>query len=148
MLDDSLGWMKVKGSFRATGGEQYMVIGCFTPWASLQKRDIGQGDARCYYYLDDISVKAQTSNALLAMPEAHWRIYPNPAGERVYIRRQQVGEGLVFRLCDLSGKEVLYAQGQAGKKQFSLQLGALPRGVYLLQIESVEQRFVEKIILR
>lgn len=53
---DTAGWSQVSGSFTATGGEQYIVIGYFNPWNTAALQDIGGANARCYYYIDDVSV--------------------------------------------------------------------------------------------
>jgi gliding motility-associated-like protein len=57
MLNDKNNWMLITGTFVATGGEQYMVIGSFTPDASTTTQSgLGGSDARSYYYVDDVCV--------------------------------------------------------------------------------------------
>lgn len=59
-LDDTLGWMNVFGYYKATGGEQYITIGNFTPFADTHLKmvrlgsnpnsDLSRG------YIDDVSI--------------------------------------------------------------------------------------------
>jgi len=55
---DTAGWTQVSGSFTATGGEQYVVIGYFNPWNTANLQEISGSNGRCYYYIDDVSVTA------------------------------------------------------------------------------------------
>lgn len=59
-LRDTMNWMLITGSFVATGGENYIIIGTFSSDAQLQidtVRDNGQPiQIGAYYYVDDVSV--------------------------------------------------------------------------------------------
>lgn len=57
-LNDTLGWQQVSGSFTATGGEEYLVVGYFNPWNVANFQTLSGSAGRCYYYLDDFSVEA------------------------------------------------------------------------------------------
>jgi hypothetical protein len=55
-FNDTLNWMKVEGSFTATGNEEYITIGNFFP-DSLSDIDTGYAQVwNSYYYIDDVSV--------------------------------------------------------------------------------------------
>ncbi|MEL7020740.1 MAG: T9SS type A sorting domain-containing protein [Bacteroidota bacterium] len=63
-ITEQTGWQLVSGTFTAVGGERYLTLGCYEPWEETSKFDLGSGDNRCYYYLDDVQVVATTNNAL------------------------------------------------------------------------------------
>lgn len=59
-------WTKVSGTYLATGGEQYITIGCFNANnnGSLQAVTGGNGggwNVMCYYYIDDVSLEPDCS---------------------------------------------------------------------------------------
>ncbi len=58
ILTDSMNWTKIIGSFMATGGEVYMVIGNFKDDANTNTSIINNGawNTSAGYYIDDVSV--------------------------------------------------------------------------------------------
>ena len=64
LLNDSIGWIKVNGLYKAHGGEQYITIGNFLPDAQTTVISFQPGNPiRIDYYIDDVSV---TPTGLLA----------------------------------------------------------------------------------
>ena len=61
-ITDTTGWVKISSVYTATGGEQWLTLGCFTNGApnmvqvSPQVPDPLKGNYRCYLYVDDVSV--------------------------------------------------------------------------------------------
>lgn len=62
-LTDKINWMKITGSFIATGGEQYIIIGNFKDDANSSIDSVGSNASPAYqnalaafYYVDDVSV--------------------------------------------------------------------------------------------
>ena len=59
-LNDSLCWFKVKGNYRASGGEKYITIGNFSPNLKNDMLKINlksPGFKEAYYFIDDVSLK-------------------------------------------------------------------------------------------
>lgn len=57
-LTDTANWTEISGTYSATGGEEYIVIGCFKPWNTLTFHDFNNGQqTQCYYLIDDVSVE-------------------------------------------------------------------------------------------
>jgi len=56
IISDTLNWIKVSGSFTASGGEQFLTIGNFIPNNSLHIDTLNYGSALAYYFIDDVSV--------------------------------------------------------------------------------------------
>jgi len=81
VLNDTLNWMKIEGSFVATGTEEYITIGNFFP-DSLSQIVSWTTYWGSYYYIDDVSVipanlPAYAGNDTLIQP-----------GDSVFIGRQ------------------------------------------------------------
>ena len=59
-LNDSLGWQKIEGIFLASGGEEYLTIGCFAKYADLNYNYLPSANSdsaiAVYYYVDDVSL--------------------------------------------------------------------------------------------
>jgi gliding motility-associated-like protein len=67
-IKDSINWIKIEGTFLATGGERYMTLGSFGPqsitdtlYDPLNPNDPNSRYTLPYVYLDDISVEAVTN---------------------------------------------------------------------------------------
>lgn len=61
IITDTINWIKIEGRFIATGTEQYMILGNFTPTYlthSIKLKDVVPSPyfPWCYYFLDDIAV--------------------------------------------------------------------------------------------
>jgi len=58
VLNDTLNWMKISGSFISAGGEQYMYIGDFYPDTqnTISHFNLTFPNTISYYYIDDVSV--------------------------------------------------------------------------------------------
>lgn len=58
-LVDTAEWMPISGMFTATGGEEWMILGNFTPSNDLTVQPVvgtGGASAMIYYYYDDVCV--------------------------------------------------------------------------------------------
>lgn len=58
ILIDTLNWMKISGSFIATGGEKYLYIGDFYPDSlnTIVPFNLNYPNTISYYFIDDVSV--------------------------------------------------------------------------------------------
>lgn len=57
-VTQTTGWQQISGNYLATGGEEFITIGCFEPWTTTGTLDVNPpGNDRCYYYVDDVSVE-------------------------------------------------------------------------------------------
>jgi len=57
IITDTVNWVKISGSFTASGGEQFITIGNFNNDASTNTQYMGGGlPGGAYYFIDDVSV--------------------------------------------------------------------------------------------
>jgi len=56
IIQDTINWVKVNGSFIADGGEQYLVIGNFKDNLHTNYLEVSYGAVPPYYFIDDVSV--------------------------------------------------------------------------------------------
>ena len=80
-LTDKIGWTKVSGSFIATGGEYYIIIGNYINDANSSHITLTTGNQlNTYYYIDDVSVVDCTYAGITEInnPNSEILISPNP----------------------------------------------------------------------
>ncbi|RPI43793.1 MAG: T9SS C-terminal target domain-containing protein, partial [Bacteroidetes bacterium] len=78
------------------------------------------------------------------LPAPGSRVWPNPAGERLRVEPGMQGKGGVrATLFDLEGKKVFGSGPYNGS--FSLDLGGLPAGVYILSLQAGTERETHRI---
>ncbi len=75
-------------------------------------------------------------------------LYPNPAGQAVRLEVPEAGPGLRLLVHAATGGLVLDGHGSAEQlnQQLNQRLGALPAGVYLLQVVGARQTYVNRLL--
>jgi len=69
-------------------------------------------------------------------------VFPNPAQSHVQLEIPETAQLLSVYLTDLTGRKIRYWEGQNS----SLQIDFLPRGLYMLLIETSEGRAVKRVV--
>lgn len=82
----------------------------------------------------DTSACIQVNAASVPQLPEGWRVYPNPANERIWI---DVPAGVLYELSDLQGRKLLTGRSEGGKKAVSLP--ALSPGIYLWRFEAADR---------
>lgn len=84
--------------------------------------------------------------------ERSYIVYPNPAGEKIFIKNQSSGyEVLKLSITDNQGKchKVLYMDSSSDKPGFTVSVSDLPSGIYFLEISfENDQVSIHKIIIK
>lgn len=144
------GWQLVSGSFTATGGELYMIIGCFVPDSVMTFTNVsptGWGDV--YYYVDDVCVTSETSCALgidHMTNESFATAYPNPATDAVRISfANPLQETFTLNIYDAQGKCV---RTQTGISASFADIGRneLADGIYFWRLHPDNYRKADRIL--
>ena len=141
IITQTNGWTQIRGTYTATGNEQYLLLGCFTPWDQLSVQDFGSGQNRCYYYLDDVEV-SPLQPASLAQ-DIGFMMGPNPVGAQLVLKTGVRG---VARIRDLQGREIT-AQPIQAQTETRIAVAQLPAGAYICEFRSgkgiIRKRFLK-----
>jgi PKD repeat protein len=80
---------------------------------------------------------------------AHFSVYPNPAGQSLYLRFADAPVNILdISLFSILGEEILLKRINVdGKEEISLDVSAQPRGVYFLRVRAGEDELVKRIVL-
>jgi gliding motility-associated-like protein len=66
---DTINWMSINFEYIANGGEQYITIGNFIPFSSVNYQAIDSFSVISYYYLDDVSlICCDADSCILNLP--------------------------------------------------------------------------------
>ncbi|MEO6883143.1 MAG: T9SS type A sorting domain-containing protein [Bacteroidia bacterium] len=145
-LTDKINWMRVSGSFTATGGEQYIIIGNFVDDAHSDATYFnvptpGGFDESAYYYIDDVIVSTDSIYAdslftgvnEIKPVKASVKVYPNPANSLidVAVDMQQLKSGSIC-LYNTTGQVVKCEE--LSDNITSISINKLSAGLYYYRI--------------
>jgi hypothetical protein len=159
VINDTLNWVKIKGSFVADSNYTYMTIG------NLRDSSLVQIDSNItfqetipstfsYYYCDDVCVSTDSLYAYNYVPnnlsriirpeEKSLRIFPNPTSQKITIK----SEGVI-------GINIINNQGQLIKhfsvkgEMISINVENLPDGIYIIEtLFSKQPSCRDKLIIK
>ncbi|MBI1289208.1 MAG: T9SS type A sorting domain-containing protein [Flavobacteriales bacterium] len=133
-------WMKVSGTFTASGGEQYVTIGKFRhdfedldiERVSIYNPDRWDG---AMYLIDDVSLTPVSEVGIDEEVKVETIIYPNPSlGESITLKYStHQGNALVWEITDMFGK-VVHSQPLKGREGKTTLNQKLPDGNYVSTI--------------
>ncbi len=135
VLSDTLAWMEVSGTFRAEGGEKFLIIGDF--YRDEDNTLLLVGDTNqypiCYYFVDDVSlVEVDSVNRIPDIRRAiKTSVSPNPSSDHtwLYFTEALPGEA-VFELFSLTGDLVRKEIIPAGTIRYEVPMSGLAGGLY------------------
>ncbi len=97
-------------------------------------------------FVDAVSLVGTTDVQNISVPIA-W-IYPNPVSENLWIESAGM-QDVEVRLLSVSGQEIKGMYYENFPSKYSLSIGELPKGSYVLEIKSEgELVFVEKVLVK
>jgi hypothetical protein len=82
--------------------------------------------------------------------EAEWKIYPNPAQDRVYVSMPGVNfnQPVELKVFSPDGRTVAAKSFTPAGTEVSFDCSELPDGIYLLQLQNGENRFQMKLVVQ
>jgi hypothetical protein len=131
-LTDTSGWMLVRDTFTAVGGERYFVVGNIDTASTLYYNS--STPTFCYYYFDDFDVHCIDCTSDTSEPPVYPQITITPTltqGELVLSGNFPVGAK--FEVYDVLGQLVFYDELQIGNQNQSIFL-PLGAGVYTCRV--------------
>lgn len=85
----------------------------------------------------------------ISFEKSNIKVYPNPSSELIYITNQDNTDQIKnLTLFDISAREVLQIKVEEMSTETQLNVGSLSRGMYLLQIETQNNKYTKKIIVK
>ncbi|MBL4624160.1 MAG: T9SS type A sorting domain-containing protein [Flavobacteriales bacterium] len=150
-LDGQSGWQQVIGSFKAIGGEEYLVLGNFIDAIGTALYFAGTGLNYSLYYIDDVCVSTDSvtcyglvnANKEYNVLTYKVNIFPNPTTGSFDVKSPCIME--IVKIYDLTGKQVF--QLQPNSQQIAIDLSQYNEGVYWLVAESKKGKFIQKLIV-
>lgn len=138
ILNDTLNWTLISGTFTASGGEQFITIGNFNdnPHTMVDSFNYSSGLLFYgYYYIDDVSVTPATSDDGISelSNSIHFTIYPNPSSGLLTIQLPQSSFTYSIQLINLLGQPV-FTQNKIQSPTFTLDISTIPKSVYIMLV--------------
>ena len=148
IINDTINWIKISGSFIADSAYQYLSIGNFFTDSITNWISIGQSLPNlAYYYLDDVCVTTDslyndTWTGIENLHESNISIIPNPANTFIKINGME-GE-LEINIYDLVGRIVRHTKINNNL----LNTESISDGIYLIKIDSKDKTIIKKILIQ
>lgn len=150
VLNDSLNWTMISGTYTATGGEQYITIGGFIPDNQLTIVNRGGTYPFTSYAIEDVWVIPES---LLTVKENAAKnfevsVTPNPSKGVVSCQVSGVNDKPVLvEVYDVFGKMVMSVDIKPQISNFKLDLSQEPKGIYYIKLTAGESRVTKKIVI-
>jgi OmpA-OmpF porin, OOP family len=148
VLNDSLNWTLISGTYTATGGESYITIGGFLPDNLLTIFNRGGTYNFTSYAIDDVYVIPDVSTSVNDHVTVNGlSVFPNPASELVQLVFKDARVKDVFvEVFNMMGERVYVSQEnnfQGGGIQVPVR--NLAKGIYCMRVTAGAQVFYKKI---
>ncbi|HYV55611.1 MAG TPA: T9SS type A sorting domain-containing protein, partial [Chitinophagaceae bacterium] len=143
VITDTSNWVQISGSFIADSLYQYLSIGNFFVDSLTLHFTSDSTASIAYYYVDNISVSLDTSNDGVEEESKGTIIFfPNPAQSWIVIENRSID---AISILDLIGRTVI-ENSQLNNYLNIVDLETLPKGIYLLKVETSKGIYIHKII--
>jgi hypothetical protein len=150
---DTSGWQLVQGSFTASGGEQYIIIGCFRADSAMTMTNVsnvGWGDI--YYYVDDVCLIQgavpcdNPLNVSTAEKTTGVSVFPNPSDNSATVKFYNPGkEEFTLSVFDARG-QLVQTINNITTNEVEIPRENLPDGLYFFQLKSKSKVLTGKLI--
>jgi hypothetical protein len=141
-------WMNISGSFTASGGEAYIILGNFSWDANTDTLVVNSANSShiAYYYIDDISVTACNVGVDENSADELIQLYPNPASEFLNVKFPPSLKVESIRMFSLDGREIKITDPLV-ENTLKLDCRSYPPQVYYLSIQTSEGLMNRKVII-
>lgn len=143
IINDTVNWTMVKGSFVSDSSYQYIILGNFYD-DNFTDTLIFDGNTNClgaYYFIDDVCLSTDSSFTYNYIPTKNFfylkdtykiNIYPNPVEDILYVKN--VFEKEYYNIINSLG--VVVKQDVIDMQKSTIDVSELINGVYFLQIQN------------
>lgn len=137
IISDTSNWVLISGEYIAQGGEQFITIGNFYP-DSVSSIDTvnSEGTEWAAYYIDDVSVMADTATGMEELQKGNmkFKVYPNPTENEITIEYIPNKEQATLELYNLIGEQVGSYKLDKENNRKKISLLNYEAGIYFYQI--------------
>jgi hypothetical protein len=152
MLTDKNNWMKVSGSFIASGGEKFLTIGNFSEDSvtnsQLSITPSPGTQNGTYYFIDEVYVGRTPPPVGVSdfNGTIECNVYPNPSDGIFNITFDSSFNEAVVAIYDLMGRIVF--EQSIKESEVQIDLSDRSKGIYLLKVNSQQKIGVKRLILQ
>ncbi len=153
ILNDSLNWVQLKGSYVADSAYQYVAIGNFFDDVNMFSFDtLGMSNCnnwQAYYFLDNVAVSSDSNIAYATgvneYDEFQWiSLFPNPCANTLNIICNEIPKQI--EVYDMLGDLCLKSNFSFKSSIYLLDTSELNSGIYIVKI-SVQKKIIQKKIV-
>lgn len=149
VLNDSLNWTMISGTYLAAGGEQYITIGSFIPDNMLTIINRGGTYPFTSYAIEDVWVVADSIPTALGRfdENSEFSIFPNPAKNQLIISHESLVIGSII-IYNSQGKMVLSRELKANSQQLTaIDISSLRDGIYSVNLRAGKKTLNKKLVI-
>jgi hypothetical protein len=146
IINDTINWVKISGSFIADSAYQYLSIGNFYDDINSSYVIIGSSlpnDA--YYYLDDVKLSTD-SDFVNSIDKYNFNLiktFPNPARDWIVVSGSKLNEIILY---DILGN-LCYKATDLFTSTLKINISSFSDGIYFIRIKSGKEYITKKIII-
>ena len=146
LLNQRLVWTEIQGTYLASGGERYIILGNFNDNASTNPTFLGGASWGnwAFYLIDDVAVEMDSTNNVNELISGGLEIFSLP-NNNLQIKINSLGEKRLLIYNSL-GKKISEINFIENKHEIdALQY---PNGIYFIHLKTQNYNYIEKIIIR
>lgn len=149
IVSDTIGWIKISGTFTADSAYNYLAIGNFFDDSLTMQIKFDSIASFAYYYVDDVCVSSDSNYCNLISGLTHvnnktpFKVFPNPVNDELNIEGIGFTEIIIY---DDFGKIVFIMKTSHAIYSTKIQLPYLSRGLYAIKIKTLNSFYTKKII--
>lgn len=147
VIEDSVSWIRISGSFVADSAYQYVTIGNFFGDSLTNRISIATG-CNAYYFVDDVCVSVDSSECILNTHTSTLQVWedivvsPNPSNHQIKVSVSNL-EALHFDLLNNQGEPVI----EKSDNQPVIDVSQVSPGIYLLRIQYRDKLYYIKQVI-
>jgi len=153
VITDKNGWIKVHGTFIASGTENYIILGNFNRKQTTTAVQVNNNnsDPYAYYYIDNICVSSdsmlcsQTVGLIDRNLESFVTVFPNPFTENIFIKKSSVNDPYDLLIYDTMGQLVFEKTGITASLK-EIDTSQFKQNMFYVYVKTRNQCFHYKLI--
>jgi hypothetical protein len=146
---DTSSWQKIEGEFVASGGEQFLTLGCFRPNVDIHIQNLSPPNScnGSYLWIDDLAVYLCDSTiSVNENPVENIKLYPNPSIGTFTVQHTFTKQAQLS-VYNAVGSLVYEQQITAGSQNPEINISNFNNGIYLIRVNTPTQILLNERLL-